>query len=202
MKQQFISKINFDNFNHSRQPSSLSTIQSSQISKFFPQTSKIRDENIKKSNEFNEKKTIETTTEKRTTKTPIKTDDEIEISVPAISKFFSSEPNESLIEFENPSKIRRKAAIKSSVKQRKPTKRNSKALKQPDIRNSIADKRKKNIQNLNEEEQIQLALALSTAEHDKQQGNELNFDKFEYKPVNGIFCKNILSLIISQVIQK
>lgn len=102
----------------------------------------------------------------------------------AISKFFSNEHEDSLNDFEIPLKVSKKTA-KPSVSTMKKTKAKSAgSKKQADIRKSIQKKPK--INDLSEEEQFQLALALSRqeAESTNEKTSEVKsiIDQFAYQP--------------------
>lgn len=99
-------------------------------------------------------------------------------SAPAITKFFSLDKNESLSEFETPSKKRK--APKSTIK-RKATAKTGKASKQSDIRSTINKKDKKSVENLDEEEQIKLALALSVSDAEKHAEIRASIEQFAHK---------------------
>lgn len=99
-----------------------------------------------------------------------------------ITNFFVAEQNESLSDFEIPKKVARKTSKTTTTTTKKPKTTKSRSKKQPDIR-KILQKQNDGV-NLNEDEELQLAMELSKAE-----SNELidraDFEQFEYKPKNG-----------------
>lgn len=113
-------------------------------------------------------------------------DNAIADSKNTIKNFFATEHNESLGEFEIPTKIARKSSKTATTKTRTTAKKakttKSRSKKQSDIRNIL--KKQNDGIDLNEDEELQLAMELSMAESTKRI-DLVNFDEFEYKQKNG-----------------
>lgn len=123
---------------------------------------------------------------KRSTKTQIRSDTmAISDTKSTIKSFFSNENNDSMSDFEIPTKVVKKVPkpLKPSTKTSKTSRR-----KQPDIRKALnkRDVSSKDYHLLSEEAQLELALAISKAEADKTDTSSQPFslEAFEYKAVN------------------
>lgn len=124
---------------------------------------------------------------KRSTKTQIRSEQSMANSdtKSTIKSFFSNENNDSMSDFEIPTKV-----VKKVPKPLKPATKTSKTSrrKQPDIRKALnkRDVSSKDYHRLSEEAQLELALAMSKAEASKTDTSSQPFslEAFEYKAVN------------------
>ncbi|XP_055322209.1 structure-specific endonuclease subunit SLX4 isoform X2 [Sitodiplosis mosellana] len=110
-------------------------------------------------------------------------------STSTIKSFFSNDNNDSMADFEIPTKVAKRPPTKPIPS--KTTKSSRTRRKQPDIRKVLKkrDAASENYSHLPEEAQLQLALAMSKAAAEVPD-QPINFDEFEFKPTNAKLNEN------------
>lgn len=142
---------------------------------------------LKQSSDSNESQTnaLKTQSGKKSTKTVHRTDTLTNDDTKStIKSFFSNENNDSMLDFEIPAKVVKKAP--KPLSSSKTAKGSRARRKQPDIRKALGKRNAANddYSHLSEEAQLELALAISKTEATDASKQPFSLEAFEFKSTN------------------